>query len=87
MAQISAKKIIEGAKKAQPYNILRLADPEIYEKVPYYEFKAEIIGHPKQEALGQLLENVVKMENEVYHRADKIYVYFILSLSAILGEY
>lgn len=84
--EITAKKILDGAKKAQPFNILKLADPLEYKRVPYSEFRGAIVGHEKQEELDKLLDIVTMMQQGAEAKYEKIYVYFILSLSEILLE-
>ena len=86
MKTITAEKILEGAVKAQPFNILKLTDGNEYCSVPYSEFKTAIIGHPKQKQIDELLDQVIIMEEALPEKYDKIYIYFILGLSEILHE-
>lgn len=84
--KISASQVLAGARTAMPANILKLTDPSIYEQVPYEEFRGAIIGHPKEKQLNELLDMTTSMLQGVPEKRDRIYIYFILSLSQILLE-
>lgn len=83
---ISAEKVLSGARRAQPFNLLKLADRECYEKVPYEEFFSVIVNHPKKEMIEDLLSQCKKMELEVPEKYEKIYIYFLISLHQIVYE-
>ena len=79
----TAQKILLGAEKAPLFNLVRLADPEIYERTPYEEFRGQIIGHQKEKALNDLLDLVTLWSSELPQESQDIYLYFILSLGQI----
>lgn len=81
--KISADKVLSGAEKAQPFNILRLTDPEVYDRVPYEEFRAAAVNHKFEKEINDLLDRVVIMQQASNVNDQEIYVYFILSLSLI----
>lgn len=81
--KISADKVLAGAKVAPPYNIFRLADPDIYEPVSYAEFRAAIVGNEKEKPINELLDLVTQMNLDVPGKEQKVYEYFILSLCQI----
>lgn len=83
MTKISAEKVLAGAKVAPPYNIFRLADPEIYEQVPYVEFRAAAVGNEYEKPINDLLDLVTQMNQDVPGKEQKVYEYFILSLCQI----
>lgn len=86
MAAITAEKILEGAKRAQPFNLLKLGDPAIYDRVKYKDFFPTIVNHPKKALIEDLLMQCRKMEKEVPTKFEKIYIYFLISLHQIVYE-
>lgn len=83
MTKISAEKVLAGAKVAPPYNIFKLADPEIYDVVPYAELRAASVGNEYEKPIGELLDLVTQMNQDVPGKEQKVYEYFILSLCQI----
>lgn len=83
MNRASAEKILAGAEKAPPFNLVRLTDPNIYEQTPYSDFRALIIGHKHEKALTDLLDLVTLWSKDLPQESQNIYMYFILSLGQI----
>lgn len=83
MNKASAEKILNGAEKAPPFNLVRLADPTIYEPTSYEEFRGQIIGHKNEKSLSDLLDLVTLLSQELPQESQNIYLYFILSLGQI----
>lgn len=83
MIKASAEKILSGAEKAPPYNLLRLTDPEVYERTSYEEFRGTIIGHKYEKQISDLLDLVTLFSKDIPQESQAIYTYFILSLGQI----